>query len=158
MHMHRYRDTYVYMLIDQKEIYTYILIYIYTLLYDEIWDDCFLFSTVFLKYFRTLEIEAWEELFEETNGWLKRKNKIYYHALSATISRTNSLLHSICFVRSPLRWADFCIRWFLSAYCERAFPTVFSKKCWFCRRCCLQSTACARRWSILSIITDTWWV
>lgn len=36
MHMHRYRDTYVYMLIDQKEIYTYILIYIYTLLYDEI--------------------------------------------------------------------------------------------------------------------------
>lgn len=32
-------------------------------------------TTVFLKYFRTLEIEAWEELFEETNGWLKRKNK-----------------------------------------------------------------------------------
>lgn len=30
MCVHRYRDTYVYMLIDQKETYTYILIYIYT--------------------------------------------------------------------------------------------------------------------------------
>ena len=32
-------------------------------------------TTVLLKYFQTLATAGWEELFEEMNGWPKKKNK-----------------------------------------------------------------------------------